>query len=111
MVALRHLLPQDPDDRSTVEGVLREHPDIMRFIERFSERVRSSFGDVSVVIDSQQFDPWDPPITVIVRGPMSEEEYLKRYALMRDWAKADPEYDASRVHISLRTQSHQVIDR
>lgn len=108
MVAIRHLLPDDPADRTAVETTLRSHPEAVKFVERFGQRVRSAFANMSISVDAQRFDPWDPPITLTIKGPMSDDDYVHRYALLRSWAAQDPDFDATLVHISLRSQSGQV---
>lgn len=105
MVALKNLMPEKPEDRNAVERILRESPDLARFLQRLSDHIRETYRDLAVHIDSRQYEPWEPLLTVVLKGPMTEQEFNERYDAIRAWAGNDPEYDPSRIHVSLRNKT------
>lgn len=102
MVAMTKMMPSDPDERATVRRVLREHPELERFIERISRHATELFPGAEMTLDTRQFDDWDPPIQVVVTAPLQTVNYGDTYLRLLEWMNADPDYDPGQVHVSLR---------
>lgn len=101
MVALKNLMPEKPEDRNAVEAMLRDNPRIAGFIERLNSHVRATYMDVDVSVESLHYDEWDPPILIVTTASIPDREYIHQLHELRKWAKSDPDYDATKVHVSL----------
>ena len=106
MVALSRMMPTDPDEREQVRRVLGEHPELGAFIERLGRHAAEVFPGAELTLDTRQYDDWDPPLHVIVAALLGAKDYGGAYLRLLEWANADPDYDSSLVHVSLRTR-HQ----
>ncbi|HVL22579.1 MAG TPA: hypothetical protein VM450_00755 [Thermomicrobiales bacterium] len=102
MVALSQMLPTDPDERERVRRVLREHPGLEAFIERVSRHAAEVFPGAEMMLDTRQYDDWDPPIRLSVTAPYTDREAFSR--LDREWTSwllAQPGYDPSRIFVTV----------
>ncbi len=110
-VALKELFPTDPDDRATVEKVLREHPRTARFVERLQEHARHMFGAPVITLSTRQYDDWDPPLTVSIYADFPPDEFEDRYLQLVRWMNDNPDYDLDAVTVLLRRRSSEATGR
>jgi hypothetical protein len=104
MVALKDFYPNDPDERATVDDVLRRHPETGRFIERLRRYAYSVYEDPRITLNSRQYDEWDPPLTVVVYADIPNERYGKQLINILDWINQDPDYNRDNVAVLLHSR-------
>jgi hypothetical protein len=102
MVAVTNMMPSDPDERATIRQVLREHPELERFIERISRHAAEVFPGAEMSLDTRQYDDWDPPVRLIVTAPYTDREAFSRLdRAWTTWLLAQPEYDPARLFVTV----------
>lgn len=109
MVALKEFYPTVPDDRATVEDVLRRQPDTVRFIERLRQHVRSIYDEPRISLNTRQYDEWDPPITVVIYADIPNEEYGEQLLNVIDWVNQDPDYNRDNVAVLLHSRKDMAL--
>lgn len=98
MVAQSDSLPQHERERAEASEVLMQNPDIRGMVERIAGHAASSFGWMSVSLDTRQYDEWDPPVRLIITVPyLDREEWTRRYRSFVDWLAQQPDYDPDRL--------------
>lgn len=101
MVALKHMMPNDPSERGFIESTLRDHPSVSRFTKRLQQHVESQLDQPAVSLDALAYDEWDPPLAVEITADIPEAEYVDVLHQLRRWAQSDPDYDPALVQLIL----------
>jgi hypothetical protein len=93
MVAVAQFIPDDPQQKESVLAVLREHPELQGFITRASEKARELFPDMSVEVDTVQYEEWDPSVRMIITVTQPWTEFQSRRRDFVQWLIQDPAFD------------------
>jgi hypothetical protein len=93
MVAVARYIPDDPKAKESVLAVLREHPELQDFIARVSEKAAEMFPDVDIALDTEQYDDWDPPLTMKVRITQPWDGYKVASRDFARWVGHRADYD------------------
>lgn len=99
MIAIRDMLPDDTDEQREIERILSEQPDLQVMIERAQAKAREMFANPRFTLDTRQYDDWDPPIRLIVRADVPDEEYSDALLGYIHWMSQEPAYDRDRITI------------
>lgn len=100
MIAIKDMLPSDADEQQEIQRILREQPDLRVMIEKAQAKAHEMFSDPHFILDTRQYDAWDPPIRLIVRANVAEDDYREALLGYIHWMSHDPEYDRDRINIS-----------
>ena len=93
MVAVARYIPQDPDEKASVLAVLREHPELQDFIARVSEKAETMFPEVSISLDTVQYEDWEPPVRMHVKITQPWDDYTASSDAFTHWVGHLPDYD------------------
>ena len=97
MVAVAQFIPTDPDQKASVLAVLREHPELSRFILRASEKAKEVFPDIRVTLDTVRYDEWDPPVSMTIHVTQPWSDFVPSFAQYRQWLSYDADYPRSHI--------------
>lgn len=100
MIAIKDMLPSDADEQARIERILREQPDLQLMIERARVKAREMFSNPRFTLDTRQYDDWDPPIRLIIRADVPDQEFSDALLGYIDWMSQDADYDRDRISIS-----------
>ena len=100
MIAIDAMLPDDVDEQREIERILREQPDLEVIIAKAQAKAREMFANPRFTLDTRQYDDWDPPIRLIVRADVPDEEYSDALLGYIHWMSHEPAYDRDRITIS-----------
>ena len=93
MVAVSRYFPDDPKQKESVHAVLREHPELPDFIARVSEKATEMFPEVSIALDTERYDEWDPQLRLLVRITQPWDEFKKTSDEFIHWYARQPGWD------------------
>lgn len=93
MVAVAHFIPDDPAQKESVLTVFREHPGLQPFIALVSEKAGKMFPEITISLDTVQYDEWDPPVRMIVHITQPWDDFTVASDEFIHWVGHLPEYD------------------
>ncbi len=93
MVAVAQFIPDDPQQKESVLAVLREHPELQGFIARVSEKAEEVFPEISITLDTVQYDDWDPPVRMIIHITQPWDDYWSASQIFVHWVGHLLDYD------------------
>jgi hypothetical protein len=97
MVAVAQFIPDDPKERASVIGVLKEHPELEDLIGRATQKAREMFPEVRVELDTVRYDEWDPPIRLRLHLTQPWEQYRTTSREFIHWLANDPGFDLDTI--------------
>ena len=93
MAKIAQLIPNDPTAKESVVAVLREHPELQDFIARVTDKAEEVFPEFDIVLDTVQYDEWDPPVRMLVHITQPWDDFWDSSATFAHWVGRLPEYD------------------
>lgn len=106
MVALKSFLPQDDSERFDVARILQDNPDIRRVVEKIAGHAATQFLWTSILLDTRQYDDWDPPLRMTITVPyIDREEWSRQYREFVTWLTQQADYDLDRLTVMVLPHS------
>ncbi|MEJ7901205.1 MAG: hypothetical protein WKF63_05120 [Thermomicrobiales bacterium] len=99
MVAVAQFIPKDPKEKESVLAVLREHPELQDLIARVSEKAEEMFPEVSISLDTVQYDDWDPPVRMLIHITQDWNDYKQSSEAFRHWLAYLPGYEREHIFV------------
>jgi hypothetical protein len=108
MAALQEYLPGSGSSRSEAADVLEKNPDIRGMVEKIAGHAASYFGWMSVLLDTKQYDEWDPPLRMTITVPYpGGDAWARQYSDFVSWLTGQNDYDVNRLQVLLLSQKMQ----
>ena len=99
MSAISDMLPSDAAEQAEIRRILREQPDLAAMIERAQTKARDMFSDPRFTLDTRQYDDWDPPLRLVIRADVPEQELRAALVEFIHWMSQESGYDRERLAI------------
>jgi hypothetical protein len=87
VAALQDMLPNDADKRAIIERAFAAHPETADFVRRTVEHIEAVWPDADVELQSNQYDDWDPPVSVTITLPQRGDDLVERSRSISRWAR------------------------
>lgn len=102
MVAMKELLPDDPDDRMMIRRILDASPELGTFIQKVGNYAVELFIHSQIKLDTRQYDEWDAPLNMIITVPFDDhQQFTVRDRQFTSWIVRQPEYDPARLFVMI----------
>jgi len=99
MVVVADMLHDNPEDEASVLAVLGEHPEVCMFIQQLSEQAQELFPGVRIQIDAVQWEPYDPPVRIVLHIRQRWDDYKQVILDFASWMGTQPEFDPNLVGV------------
>jgi len=99
MAKIAQLIPNDPTAKESVVAVLREHPELQDFIARVTDKAEEVFPEFDIVLDTVQYDEWDPPVRMLVHITQPWDDCWDSSATFVHWVGRLPKYDRDLIFV------------
>jgi len=99
MVAVAHLIPNDPQEQASILAVLREHPELRAFIQQASARAEELFPGATIQLDTVRYDDWDPPVRMTVHIHEPWDSFAAKIDGYIHWLTRQPGFDGEVIAV------------
>ncbi|MGC4192411.1 MAG: hypothetical protein QM589_14770 [Thermomicrobiales bacterium] len=82
-----------------VADMLHDNPEVRTFIQQLSEQAQELFPGVRIQIDAVQWEPYDPPVRVVLHIRQPWEDNKRAMAAFVAWLSTRADFDPELVGI------------
>lgn len=102
MVAEATMMPDNPDEKSTIRRLLDNDPNLRLLVRRISDHADALFPGASLSLSTKQYDEWDPPLSLhIVAHFKDREDFSRGDRQFVSWLANEAGYDPNRLLVML----------